>query len=172
MHFTEAQKYISELKGMNLKRIEFIRGLGIIESKLVLHIASTENELDFEVESNFRIRTSSDHILSYNDLYIDSKRESISVRRFRSQKNIEKTYLHNQIIFVNSLLLSNNKITDVIIKEYGDVYFVLGNDVVIEVFADTHLENADLYRIVGNEGALEFSIRNNALVAEKDGVSQ
>ena len=91
----------------------------------------------------------------------------MSVKRFRSQTNIEKSYLCSQLELINKEL-KGLKPRKVVLKEYGDIYIVFGKRVVVEIFNDTHLEDAVLYRIVHTNGSFSESyeclIKNNEVV--------
>lgn len=162
---------IQSIKNMQLSGIDFVRGLGIVENRLVLSFAADLDKIDIEVETNFRIRNDEKHFLSYNDLYLDTKRREMSVKRFRSQTNIEKSYLCSQLELINKEL-KGLKPRKVVLKEYGDIYIVFGNGIVVEIFNDTHLEDATLYRIVHRNGSFsecyECLIKDNELVYKSE----
>ena len=138
--------FILNLHDLKFINIDFKRGLGIIEDRFILDFVSNNNLISIEVETNIRIRDDKSIYLSFNDLYIDKNRKELSVRRYRSQKAIEKTYLSIALEYINQTY-KNDIVNNIIIKEYGDLYIYLSNNVVIEIFNDTHLDNAVLYRI-------------------------
>ena len=92
----------------------------------------------------------------------------MSVKKYRSQVNIEKSYLHKQLEFVNSIL-TNAKPKSVTYKSYGDLYITLyRKGIVIEILNDTHLEDACLYRVVSKSDKINYAyeccVQNNKLV--------
>lgn len=133
------------LVNMNFTKINFERGLGIIEPKFIISFGN--ETLNLEIETNFRIRNSEEILLSFNDLYIDSKRKEMSIKKFRSQTTIEKSYLFQRINYINKIL-KNSKIYKIIVKEYGDIYLYFKNNIVMEILNDTHLEGAILFRLI------------------------
>lgn len=60
-------------------------------------------------------------MLSFNDVYLDSNRKEMSVKKYRRQANIEKSYLYKQLEFINSILV-NAKPKSISFKAYGDLY--------------------------------------------------
>lgn len=153
---------------MKFNKIDFVRGLGIIEDRFVLSFELRDEKIDFEIETNFRIRNKNKVLLSFNDLYLDTNRKVMSIRKYRSQTNIEKTYLYEQIELLNGLL-NNIKPSRIDTKPYGDIYISFANKgIVFEILNDTHMENACLYRIIyrNNECicGYEYTIENNQLV--------
>ena len=87
------KKIFAGMKGANVTNISFVRGYGIIEDYFCLIFENSTIKYKFEIETNFRIRDKNRILLAFNDLYIDSRGKEISVRKYRSQKNIEKTLL-------------------------------------------------------------------------------
>lgn len=154
------------LKNMKLSKISFVRGFGIIEHYFVLSFVSNNEELDIEIETNFRIRNAEEVLLNFNDLYLDFERKEMSVRKYRSQLNIEKSYLYKQLEYIGKTL-DGSKVRNIIVKRYGDIYIFFKRGIVIEIFNDTHLENAALYRIIYKKGTIkevyECQIENNVL---------
>ncbi|MFA7417318.1 MAG: hypothetical protein WCZ19_02130 [Acholeplasma sp.] len=118
----------------------------MIENYFSLVFKSENETIVIEVETDFRIRNSEKILLAFNDLYIDQKGRELSVRRFRSQKDIEKTYLSVALSELNKYILNLN-IINVEIKAYGDIYIFFENNLVVEIFNDTHLDDVVLYRI-------------------------
>ncbi|MDE5867985.1 MAG: hypothetical protein K2H02_03480, partial [Anaeroplasmataceae bacterium] len=136
------------LKKMKISKIGFVRGLGIVEDRFELSFEFENERIDFEIETNFRVRNRNNVLLSFNDLYLDYTRKEMSVRKYRSQTNIEKSYLYKQLELLNTIL-KDAKPKKVITKSYGDVNILFAKDgIVLEILNDTHLENASLYRII------------------------
>ena len=81
------------LKKMKITKVNFVRGLGIVEDRFELSFVGDNEEIKIEIETNFRIRNHSEILLSFNDLYLDYNRKEMSVKKYRSQINIEKSYL-------------------------------------------------------------------------------
>lgn len=156
------------LAKMKFSKIDFVRGLGIIENRFELSFECETEKIDFEIETNFRIRDDETVLLNYNDLYLDVNRNEMSVRKYRSQTNIEKSYLFKQLTLVNAILQNLNP-ESVVMKSYGDIYISFAkSSITIEIFNDTHLEGATLYRVkyTKNEDidTYECDIKNNRLV--------
>ena len=166
--FKENLDFKDLLKKMRITKINFVRGLGIVEDRFELSFEGDNREIIIEIETNFRIRNQSEVFLSFNDLYLDSNRKEMSVKKYRSQTNIEKTYLHKQLEFINKILV-NAKPKSVTSKSYGDLYISFyRKGIVLEILNDTHLENACLYRTICKSNkvnyAYECCVQNNKLV--------
>lgn len=82
------------LKKTKISKINFIRGLGIVADRFELNFNVNNEEIIIEIETNFRIRNQKEVLLSFNDLYLDNNRKEMSVKKYRSQVNIEKSYLY------------------------------------------------------------------------------
>lgn len=159
------------LKNMVITKINFVRGLGIVENRFELLFLGDNEEIKIEIETNFRIRTNNELLLSFNDLYLDLNRKEMSVKKYRSQTNIEKSYLSQQLEVINTMLF-NTKPKNIIIKPYGDFYISFyKKGIVIEILNDTHLEDACLYRLIYKSDkinyAFECCVQNNKLVIRK-----
>ena len=155
------------LKKTKISKINFIRGLGIVADRFELNFKANNEEIIIEIETNFRIRNQKEVLLSFNDLYLDNNRKEMSVKKYRSQVDIEKSYLYKQLEFINSILI-NAKPKNVIFKSYGDLYISFYRQgIVLEILNDTHLEDACLYRIIykneKNYYATECYVQNNKL---------
>ena len=92
-------------------------------------------------------------------------------RGYRSQTNIEKSFLQKQIDALNATLL-NAKPRNITFKSYGDLYISFyRKGIVLEILNDTHLENACLYRLKCKSDkvnyAYECCVQNNKLVFKK-----
>lgn len=156
------------LKNMKINKINFVRGLGIVEDRFELFFIGNNEEIIIEIETNFRVRNKEEVLLSFNDLYLDNNRKEMSVKKYRSQANIEKSYLHKQLEFINSILI-NAKPKSVTLKSYGDLYITFyRKGIVLEILNDTHLEDACLYRVIYKSEkvnyAYECCVQNNKLV--------
>ena len=92
---------------MKITKVNFVRGLGIVEDRFELLFVGDNEEIKIEIETNFRIRNHSEILLSFNDLYLDYNRKEMSVKKYRSQINIEKSYLYNQLEVVNAIILGH-----------------------------------------------------------------
>lgn len=164
--------FISKIFEMKFINISFERGLGIIAPRFILNFKSEKEAMDIEVESNFRIRTKDSIILCFNDLYIDLKGNELSVRRFRSQKNIEKTYLSTKLKYINNNI-SPSMVTKLQYNLYGDLSIKLRNGLILEGFNDTHLNDAVLYRFIhkheNTKDIYEIKVLNGDLILERVG---
>lgn len=166
--FKENLDFKDLLKNMKINKINFVRGLGIVEDRFELSFVGDSEKIIIEIETNFRIRNQKEVLLSFNDLYLDSNRKEMSVKKYRSQANIEKSYLHKQLEFINSTLV-NAKPKSVTLKSYGDLYITFyRKGIVLEILNDTHLENACLYRIICKSDKINYAyeccVQNNKLV--------
>lgn len=166
--FKENLDFKDLLKNMKIYKIDFVRGLGIVEDRFELSFIGNNEEIIIEIETNFRIRNKGEVLLSFNDLFLDNNRKEMSVKKYRSQANIEKSYLHKQLKFINSILV-NSKPKSVTLKSYGDLYISFyRKGIVLEILNDTHLEDACLYRINCKSDKInyvyEYCVQNNKLV--------
>ena len=165
--FKENLDFKDLLKNMKINKIDFVRGLGIVEDRFELSFIGNNEEIIIEIETNFRIRNKEEVLLSFNDLYLDNNRKEMSIKKYRSQANIEKSYLHKQLEFINSILV-NAKLKNVNLKSYGDLYISFyRKGIVLEILND-NAEDACLYRIIYKSDkinyAYEYCVRNNKLV--------
>lgn len=156
------------LKKMKIIKVDFVRGLGIVEDRFELSFVGDNKEIKIEIETNFRIRNHSEILLSFNDLYLDCNRKEMSVKKYRSQTNIEKSYLYKQLKVVNAMLF-NAKPKNINFKLYGDLYISFyKKGIVLEILNDTHLENACLYRLICKSDKINYiyecCVQNNKLV--------
>lgn len=156
------------LKTMKINSINFVRGLGIVEDRFELSFIGNNEEIIIEIETNFRVRNKEEVLLSFNDLYLDNNRKEISVKKYRSQTNIEKSYLHRQLELINSILVTA-KPKSVTLKSYGDLYIAFyRKGIVLEILNDTHLEDACLYRIIRKSDTINYAyeccVQSNKLV--------
>lgn len=166
--FKENLDFKALLKNMKINKINFVRGLGIVEDRFELFFIGDNEKIIIEIETNFRIRNKEEVLLSFNDLYLDNNRKEMSVKKYRSQANIEKSYLHKQLECINSIL-ENAKPKSVILKSYGDLYITFyRKGIVLEILNDTHLEDACLYRIICKSDKINYAyeccVQNNELV--------
>lgn len=166
--FKENLDFKDILKKMKISKINFVRGLGIVEDRFELSFERDNEEIIIEIETNFRIRNQKEVLLSFNDLYLDNNRKEMSVKKYRSQTNIEKSYLHKQLEFINSIVV-NAKPKSVTFKSYGDLYITFyRKGIVLEILNDTHLEDACLYRIICKSDKINYAyeccVQNNKLV--------
>ena len=157
------QTMLNVLEKMRFDDMKFVRGLGIIPDRFVLTFSDKNNKINLEIETNLRVRSNNTHFLSFNDLYLNKSRKQMSIKKYRKQNHIESTYLHESLDQTNKLL-HNEMVKCVKTKEYGDVIIQFINDMVIEIFNDTHFENAVLYRLIINNkmsNVIECCIENN-----------
>lgn len=66
--FKENLDFKNLLKNMKITKINFVRGLGIVEDRFVLSFVGDDEEISIEIETNFRIRNHDEFLLSFNDL--------------------------------------------------------------------------------------------------------
>lgn len=95
--FNEQLNFKELLKKMKIVELNFVRGLGIVDDRFELSFIGDNGEINIEIETNFRARNCSEVLLSFNDLYLDCSRKEMSVKKYRSQANIEKSFLQKQI---------------------------------------------------------------------------
>lgn len=60
---------------MKITKINFVRGLGIVEDRFELSFIGDNEKINIEIETNFRIRNQNEVLLSFNDLYLDINRK-------------------------------------------------------------------------------------------------
>lgn len=150
-----------------IENIAFERGLGIVEPKFIIYIVKKSKRYKIEIEADFRVRTDDRNILSFNDLYLDLNKKQISVRKFRSQKDIEKTYLSISLKNVNNYIKSS-KVIDIDFEPYGDLYIYTNAGLIIEIFNDTHEDKACIFRILeqtSNQCCFEVVVEGEELIS-------
>lgn len=156
---------VNELRGATFSAMRFVRGYGIINDRFDLSFKCKDGKVILEIETNIRIRDDESVLLAFNDLYLDKSRHEISIRRYRSQTGIEKTYL-SKCVEQTNMLLNKQIIENIMIFYYGDIIIKFKNGILIEIFNDTHKEGAVLYRyrkefLSGKTDNFELSIENN-----------
>ena len=67
---------------MKINKINFVRGLGIVEDRFELFFIGNNEEIIIEIETNFSIRNKEEVLLSFNDLYLDNNRKEMSVKKY------------------------------------------------------------------------------------------
>jgi hypothetical protein len=134
------------LKGLPITSISFVRGYGIIDHYFALVFEKELTKYEFEIETNFRVRNKEKILLVFNDLYLDQKGKELSVRRYRSQQNIEKTLLSKELTFVNEIV-QGSAVSNINVFRYGDIIISLDSDIWLEITNDLHKDNSTLYRI-------------------------
>lgn len=60
---------------MKITKINFVRGLGIVEDRFELPFIGDNEKINIEIETNFRIRNQNEVLLSFNDLYLNINRK-------------------------------------------------------------------------------------------------
>ena len=93
------------LIGKIVTDIRFIRGLGIVPARFEIEIKDDDSNYIIEAEVNLRFIYNGKMIMCFEDLFLDEKFEEISIRKYRSQKNIEKTMLYTNIQKTNKKLV-------------------------------------------------------------------
>lgn len=144
------------------KRIEFERGLGIIDDAFFIEIESQNISLIIRITTNLRIVNKNEILLKYHDLFLTKDGNPISKRVYQSQKAIEKTLLGKEIDIVNKIL-SKEIITKIVFSELGDLEIILNNDIKVQAFDDLDIDSGqrDLYEIlvIKNRNKEMFGIR-------------
>jgi len=93
-------------KPLRFDRLEFDRGLGIIEDAFFLTLKTDDNELEIVIgiNTNLRCLRRGSVILRYMDLFLRHDGKKMTKREYRSQIDIEKSLLHDELNSINSIL--------------------------------------------------------------------
>ena len=86
--FNENLDFKELLKNMKITKIDFVRGLGIVDDRFELLFVGDNEEIKIEIETNFRIRNHNEILLSFNDLYLDCNRKEMSVKKSNKYRKI------------------------------------------------------------------------------------
>ena len=121
--FNEQLNFKELLKKMKIVELNFVRGLGIVDDRFELSFIGDNGEINIEIETNFRARNCSEVLLSFNDLYLDCSRKEMSVKKYRSQANIEKSFLQKQIDALNVTLLMQS--LEILLLNHMGIYTYL-----------------------------------------------
>jgi len=140
-----------------INNIFFERGYGLLPAKFIIAL---NGDMPFSicVETNFRIRDEKNNLLSFDDMFLDFKQKELSIRKYRSQKNIEKSYLGRALLSINDLL-KDETIKEVEIKEYGDMIIKTSNHLTLEIINDTHLNGGSIFYIMDSDGERRFEMK-------------
>lgn len=153
-------KILNTLQGMTLYQLDFERGLRLIADRFIIYLVDGEKEVIIEGKANFRVRDDEKMYLAFNDLYTEkSRKKEISVRSFRSQKHVEKTYLSVALETVNEKV-KGRKVIKVQAKPYGDLYVHFDNGIVFEIIHDCHIEETEIFTIINKNTEREYTIIN------------
>ena len=68
--FNENLDFKELLKNMKITKIDFVRGLGIVDDRFELLFVGDNEEIKIEIETNFRIRNHSEILLSFNKIFV------------------------------------------------------------------------------------------------------
>ena len=92
-------------KSLRFDRLEFDRGLGIIEDAFFLTLKTDDNELEIVIgiNTNLRCLRKGSVILRYMDLFLRHDGKKMTRREYRSQTDIEKSLLHGELCCINSV---------------------------------------------------------------------
>lgn len=107
-------------KDYAFKSLEFERGLGIVDDAFYLTLESDEGDVVIKVITNLRCVKNGKTLLRYHDLFIKKDGKEITKREFRSQLEIEKTALKDNLELVNRLF-SSKHIGKISFSHYGDL---------------------------------------------------
>lgn len=139
--------------------LRVIRGLGIIPTRSEIEIMKDDKRFILEIESNFRIIYKDSLLLCFNDLFLDKNYKEMSIRKYRSQKDIEKTLLFRNLnLYKNKII--NKKIKNVIVSKYGDINITLSNYCKIHIINDIHLYDSSILRINTKDRTEQFTSNN------------
>lgn len=151
------------LIGKTITDIRFIRGLGIVPARFEIEIKDDDSNYIIEAEVNLRFIYNGKMIMCFEDLFLDEKFEEISIKKYRSQKDIEKTLLHINIQQANKKLVGKI-ITKINVSNFGDVNIYFGNKFKIQFLNDTHENDSCILRIVDNNSFEKILTYNNRSV--------
>ncbi len=147
------------LRESKIKDLRVIRGLGIIPTRFELEIIRENIIYIVETEINFRIIYKNSLLACFDDLFLDSNYKEISLKKYRSQKDMENTLLFKNLhLAINKI--ANKKIKNVRIKEYGDVDIIISNFCKIQIINDTHLFDSSILRLTTKEKKKSFTSEN------------
>lgn len=139
--------------------LRIIRGLGIIPARFELEILRENIIYIIETEINFRIIYKDSLLVCFDDLFLDNNYKEISLKKYRTQKDIENTLLYKNLnLAINNI--ANRKIKNVRIKKYGDVEIVLSNFCKIQIINDTHLFDSSVLRLITKEKNKTLILKN------------
>ncbi len=121
-------------KELIFKRMEFERGLGIVNDAFYLTLESNNGTAFIKINTNVRAISRGRVILRYHDLFLKSDGKRISKSEYRSQKEIEKTALFANLNLLNDHFVGR-RIKAVTFSRFGDLRisltdtdFIVSND--------------------------------------------
>lgn len=141
--------------------LRLIRGLGIIPSRFELEILKGNIIYIIETEINFRIIYKNSLLVCFDDLFLDNNYKEISLKKYRTQEDIEKTLLFKNLNSATNKII-NKKIKNILIKKYGDVEIILSNFCKIQIINDTHLFDSSILRLITKEKKKSFTSKNGS----------
>lgn len=69
-----------------IKNIQVVRGLGIIPTRIEIEVCDEKEYFIIEVESNFRILDRTNCLVCFDDLYLDSKCNEMTLKNLENKK--------------------------------------------------------------------------------------
>lgn len=148
------------LLGAKILDLRLVRGLGIVPARFELELFYDDNIYILETEVNFRVIYMNASLVCFDDLYLNKNYEEISLKKYRSQKNIENTLLFENIKKALKVI-ANKKIRKVKITEYGDVDIFVSRRTKIQIINDTHLNESCIFKII-SKNELTTILTDNA----------
>ena len=134
------------------KRIDFERGLGIIDDYFIITFGNDKKTFAINIITNLRFINKDGVYLRYYDLFLKENCKKISKKEYLSQTRIGKTLLNREIIYLNKKLF-NRLIKRVCFDKNGDLvisfngsYFSCADDY------DARENGRQLYEILFKEG--------------------
>ena len=141
------------------KRLEFERGLGIVDDAFYLTIESGSIVVVIKIFTYLRCIENGNTVARYCDLFLTTSGKRISKRSFRTQRDIEKTALQANLNLVNKLF-NHKEIRSIKFSSYGDlrITFSASDFIVTNDNFDVRKQGRRLYEILFNDPAKPYAI--------------
>lgn len=133
------EKIIKNIKKILLNKTIKVseEGVGKTCGAFLLAIGKRQ-PVTIQINTNFRVRTEIENLLSFDDLFLDLNQDEFTNQKYRLLKNIDNSFLKTTLNRVNNLL-TNSVIKNIEIKEYGDMIIETSNGLFLEIISDSHM---------------------------------
>lgn len=159
----EINEFLSNAKVVDLR---FVRGLQIVPARFEIDVDCNGNIYTLEAEVNFRVLYKNKMLVCFQDLFLEKNYTEMSIKKYRSQKNIEKTLLYNNIQTVMRKII-NRRIRKVHFFPYGDVIVYISRQSQLHFINDTHENDSCVFRIVSKSEFQTFEADGGSFALNK-----
>lgn len=146
-------------KEYRFKRLEFERGLGIVDDAFYLTFDSDSGAIVVKIITNLRLLKGGKTMVRYHDLFLKRDGKKISKKEYLSQRGIERTLLQTELDEANRLFFGE-RIERILFSAYGDMRVSLPNgaSIIANDDLDVGKNGRRLYEILFLDTAKPFGV--------------